>query len=82
MSFEKMGFKVSDEMLAAFFPIVLYWVCSGIYVLLGLFEKYRLHLKIDEEEKNLVSRRTVVKGVLLYQTFEVVVTCLLLKVCT
>ncbi|EXB22796.1 Sphingoid base hydroxylase 2 [Morus notabilis] len=45
----------------------------------GQGAKYRLHLKIDEEEKNLVSRRTVVKGVLLYQTFEVVVTCLLLK---
>ncbi|EXB22795.1 Sphingoid base hydroxylase 2 [Morus notabilis] len=46
----------------------------------GSFKKYRLHLKIDDEEKNLVSRRTVIKGVLLYQTFQVIVTCLLFKV--
>ncbi|EXB38323.1 Sphingoid base hydroxylase 2 [Morus notabilis] len=73
-----MGFAVSDELLAIFVPIILYWVCSGIYVLLGsLFENYRLHSKIDEDEKNLVPKRTVVKGVLLYQTFQAVVVSLL-----
>ncbi|EXB43457.1 Sphingoid base hydroxylase 2 [Morus notabilis] len=58
-----MSFVVSDELLATFVPIVLYWGCSGIYVLLSSFENYRLHLKVDEDDKNLVSKRNVVKGV-------------------
>ncbi|EXB38329.1 Sphingoid base hydroxylase 2 [Morus notabilis] len=75
-----MGFAVSDEVLGTFAPIVIYWVYSGIYALLDSFENYRLHSKIDEDEKNLVSKRTVVKGVLLQQTIQAVVAILLFTV--
>ncbi|GAB4839995.1 Arf guanine nucleotide exchange factor sbh1 [Ancistrocladus abbreviatus] len=68
-----MGFEVSDQLLATFVPVVVYWVYSGIYVLMGSFDNYRLHSKKDEDEKNLVSRGTVVKGVLLQQTFQAIV---------
>ncbi|MED6140640.1 Arf guanine nucleotide exchange factor sbh1 [Stylosanthes scabra] len=72
---------ISDEMLGTFVPIVIYWVYSGIYVVLGLFsEDYRLHTKEDEDEKNLVSKGTVVKGVLLQQLVQAVVATLLFAV--
>lgn len=75
-----MGFAVSDELLGTFVPILIYWVYSGIYALLGSFENYRLHSKKDEDEKNLVSKPTVVKGVLLQQTIQAVVAILLFTV--
>ncbi|MED6147135.1 Arf guanine nucleotide exchange factor sbh1 [Stylosanthes scabra] len=72
---------ISDEMLGTFVPIVIYWVYSGIYVVLGLFsEDYRLHTKEDEDEKNLVTKGTVVKGVLLQQLVQAVVATLLFAV--
>ncbi|GAB4829158.1 Arf guanine nucleotide exchange factor sbh1 [Ancistrocladus abbreviatus] len=75
-----MGIEVSDQLLGTFVPIVVYWVYSGIYVLMGSFDNYRLHSKKDEDEKNLVSKGTVVKGVLLQQTFQAVVAVVLFKV--
>ncbi|KAL5553819.1 hypothetical protein UlMin_041231 [Ulmus minor] len=75
-----MDFSVSDELLGTFAPILVYWVYSGIYVLLGSLENYRLHSKKDEDEKNLVSKGTVVKGVLLQQTVQAVVAILLFTV--
>ncbi|KAB1208045.1 Sphinganine C(4)-monooxygenase 2 [Morella rubra] len=72
-----MGFAISDELLGTFVPIVVYWVYSGMYVLLGAFENYRLHTKKDEDEKNLVPKGTVVKGVLLQQTVQAIVAILL-----
>ncbi|EXB38331.1 Sphingoid base hydroxylase 2 [Morus notabilis] len=75
-----MGFSVSDKLLGTFAPIVIYWVYSGIYALLGSFENYRLHSKIEEDDKNLVSKQTVVKGVLLQQTIQAVVGMLLFTV--
>ncbi|KAK6280843.1 hypothetical protein POUND7_014668 [Theobroma cacao] len=75
-----MGFAVSDELLGTFVPIVVYWIYSGIYMCLGSFEDYRLHSKKDEDEKNLVSKQTVVKGVLLQQTVQAVVAILLFTV--
>ncbi|EXB38327.1 Sphingoid base hydroxylase 2 [Morus notabilis] len=77
MPFGKMSFAVSDELLATFAPIVLYWVFSGIYALLGSSENHRLHSKIDEDEKNLVSKRAVVKVVLLIQTIEAFISIVL-----
>ncbi|KAL1355968.1 hypothetical protein HN51_007951 [Arachis hypogaea] len=72
---------ISDEMLGTFVPIIIYWVYSGIYVVLGLFsEDYRLHTKEDEDEKNLVSKGAVVKGVLLQQLVQAVVATLLFAV--
>lgn len=75
-----MGFEISDDLLGTFVPILVYWLYSGIYVLLGCFENYRLHSKKDEDEKNLVSKATVVKGVLLQQTIQAVVAIILFKV--
>ncbi|KAF2298822.1 hypothetical protein GH714_028185 [Hevea brasiliensis] len=46
----------------------------------GYFENYRLHTKQDEDEKNLVSKATVVKGVLLQQSIQAVVAILLFTV--
>ncbi|KAL0327180.1 UNVERIFIED_CONTAM: Sphinganine C4-monooxygenase 1 [Sesamum angustifolium] len=71
------GFKVSDELLGTFAPIILYWAYSGIYVLLGSLEGYRLHSKKDEDEKNLVPKKDVVKGVLLQQAVQAVVATIL-----
>ncbi|KAJ7943485.1 sphinganine C4-monooxygenase 1-like [Quillaja saponaria] len=75
-----MGFEISDEFVGTFAPILVYWIYSGIYVLLGSFENYRLHSKKDEDEKNLVSKATVVKGVLLQQTIQAIVAILLFTV--
>uniref|UniRef100_A0A5B7A3E9 Putative Sphingoid base hydroxylase 2 n=1 Tax=Davidia involucrata TaxID=16924 RepID=A0A5B7A3E9_DAVIN len=75
-----MGFTVSDELLGTFVPIVVYWLYSGIYILLGSFENYRLHSMKDEDDKNLVSKNTVVKGVLLQQTVQAIVAILLFTV--
>ncbi|KAI4383549.1 hypothetical protein MLD38_009375 [Melastoma candidum] len=75
-----MDLMASDEMLGTFLPIVVYWVYSGLYVLLGYFENYRLHSKKDEDDKNLVSKSTVVKGVILQQAVQAVVAILLFKV--
>ncbi|XVF85935.1 hypothetical protein PTKIN_Ptkin17bG0157700 [Pterospermum kingtungense] len=75
-----MGLVISDELLGTFVPIVVYWVYSGIYVCLGSFEKYRLHSKKEEDEKNLVSKMTVVKGVLFQQSLQALVAILLFTV--
>ncbi|KAL4385784.1 hypothetical protein GQ457_15G004950 [Hibiscus cannabinus] len=75
-----MGFGISDELLGTIVPIVVYWVYSGIYMCLGSLESYRLHPGSDEDEKNLVSKQTVVKGVLLQQTVQALVAILLFAV--
>ncbi|KAI4314166.1 hypothetical protein L6164_027101 [Bauhinia variegata] len=75
-----MGFEISEEVIGIFAPILVYWIYSGIYVLLGSLENYRLHSKQDEDEKNLVSKGTVVKGVLLQQLIQAVVAAILYQV--
>ncbi|GAB2297199.1 Arf guanine nucleotide exchange factor sbh1 [Dionaea muscipula] len=75
-----MGLEVSDQLLGTFVPIVVYWVYSGIYVLLGSFDNYRLHSRKDEDEKNLVSKGTVIKGVLLQQIVQAIVAIILFTV--
>ncbi|KAH7683600.1 sphinganine C4-monooxygenase protein [Dioscorea alata] len=57
----------SDEVLAIIIPIAVYWLYSGIYLLLGPLDNYRLHSREDEQIKNMVSKREVAKGVLLQQ---------------
>ncbi|KAJ8529192.1 hypothetical protein K7X08_036027 [Anisodus acutangulus] len=74
------GLHVSDEILGTIVPIVVYWLYSGLYCLLGGMEKYRLHTKKDEDEKNLVSKKEVVKGVLLQQVVQGVVATILFAV--
>lgn len=72
----------SDELLAIFVPIVVYWVYSGMYLMLGgaSLEQYRLHPREDEEKKNLVPKREVVKGVLLQQLVQATVASLMFMV--
>ncbi|KAG7032210.1 Sphinganine C4-monooxygenase 2 [Cucurbita argyrosperma subsp. argyrosperma] len=75
-----MGIVISDQILGTFVPILVYWLYSGIYVLLGSFDNYRLHSKKDEQEKNLVSKSTVLRGVFFQQTIQAIVAILLFKV--
>jgi len=75
-----MEITVSDELIGTIAPILVYWVYSGIYLLMGDFDKYRLHSKKDEDTKNLVTKGTVVKGVLLQQTIQAVVAILLFTI--
>ncbi|XP_074587496.1 sphinganine C4-monooxygenase 1-like isoform X3 [Curcuma longa] len=76
-----MAFAVaSDEVLGTFVPVAVYWIYSGIYVLLGDFKEYRLHTKAEEDAKNVVSKSTVVKGVLVQQAFQIVVSLSLFTV--
>ncbi|KAL0912514.1 hypothetical protein M5K25_018492 [Dendrobium thyrsiflorum] len=72
-----MAFLVSDEMLGTFVPIAVYWIYSGIYVMLDDLNQYRLHTKAEEEKKNIVSKGTVVKGVLVQQAFQIAISLLL-----
>ncbi|KAL3347689.1 hypothetical protein AABB24_021392 [Solanum stoloniferum] len=74
------GLHVSDELLGTILPIVVYWVYSGLYCLLGGMENYRLHTKKDEDEKNLVAKKEVVKGVLLQQVVQSIVATVLFAV--
>ncbi|KAG1342486.1 sphinganine C4-monooxygenase 1 [Cocos nucifera] len=71
---------MSDELLGTFVPVAVYWIYSGMYVLLGGLENYRLHPKSEEDVKNIVSKGTVVQGVLLQQTFQIIVSLLLFMV--
>ncbi|ERM94444.1 hypothetical protein AMTRI_Chr04g190020 [Amborella trichopoda] len=75
-----MGGMVSDEVLGTFMPILVYWVYSGIYFSLNRFDNYRMHSRKDEEIKNLVSKGTVVKGVLLQQSIQALVALSLFMV--
>ncbi|XVF43108.1 hypothetical protein PTKIN_Ptkin02bG0013900 [Pterospermum kingtungense] len=72
---------LSDEMVAALTPIIVYWVYLGMYMVLGSsFDDYRLHSNEEEDEMNLVSRGTVNKCVLFQQSLQLVVVLLLLLV--
>lgn len=75
-----MAFGVSDELLGTFVPIAVYWMYSGMYALLDGLEEYRLHPKGEESVKNIVSKTTVVKGVLVQQAFQIAVSLLLFTV--
>lgn len=75
-----MEFSLSDELLGTVMPIVVYWVYSGLYMLFGSYDNYRLHSRQDEHDKNLVTKPTVVKGVLLQQAVQAVVAIILFKV--
>lgn len=75
-----MEFSLSDELLGTVMPIVVYWVYSGLYMMFGSYDNYRLHSRQDEHDKNLVTKPTVVKGVLLQQAVQAVVAIILFKV--
>lgn len=72
--------KISDELLGTFVPIVVYWAYSGMYMMLGGLDEYRLHSRKDEDEKNLVPKKVVVRGVLLQQVIQAIVATILFAV--
>lgn len=73
---------VSDEVMGTFAPIVVYWLYAGMYQLLPALDRYRLHTRKEEEQKNLVPLSSVVKGVLLQQLVQVTVAQVLFLVRT
>ncbi|XP_022775788.1 sphinganine C4-monooxygenase 1-like [Durio zibethinus] len=76
-----MALTTSDELLAIFMPVVVYWIYSGMYVIFEWrFENYRLHSRKEQEEKNFVPKKTVIKAVLLQQTFQSIALFLMFKV--
>ncbi|XP_058084355.1 very-long-chain aldehyde decarbonylase GL1-9-like [Magnolia sinica] len=64
---------LSDESMGTFAPIVVYWVYAGIYQLLPPLDRFRLHTRKEEEQKNLVPIWSVIKGVLLQQLVQATV---------
>lgn len=70
----------SDEFLATFVPVVIYWLYSGIYEILGSFDNYRLHSKMDEKTENTVSKFDVVKGVIFQQVIQAATSFLFFQV--
>ncbi|KAJ4793593.1 Sphingoid base hydroxylase 2 [Rhynchospora pubera] len=68
---------VSDETMGTFAPIVLYWIYGGVYQLLPPLDRFRLHTRQEEAQKNLVTLPCVVRGVLLQQFFQATVAQLL-----
>ncbi|XP_008811577.1 very-long-chain aldehyde decarbonylase GL1-9-like [Phoenix dactylifera] len=71
---------VSDELMGTFAPIVVYWLYAGMYQLLPPLDRYRLHTRKEEEQKNLVPLSSVVKGVLLQQLVQATVAQVLFLV--
>lgn len=80
MEILKGGLNISDEILATFALIIVYWLYSGMYVMIGSLESYWLYTRKEEDEKNLVPKTDVVTGVLLQQTVQTVVATMLFAV--
>ncbi|XP_077251512.1 very-long-chain aldehyde decarbonylase GL1-9-like [Tasmannia lanceolata] len=68
---------LSDESMGTFAPIVVYWLYAGIYQILPPLDRYRLHTRKEEEQKNLVPISLVIKGVLLQQLVQAIVAQIL-----
>lgn len=71
---------VSDEAMGTVAPVVVYWLYAGFYQLLPPLDKYRLHTRKEEEEKNAVPFVSVVRGVLFQQIVQATVAKLLFLV--
>ncbi|XP_018453474.1 very-long-chain aldehyde decarbonylase GL1-9-like [Raphanus sativus] len=66
---------VSDETMGTIAPIVVYWIYAGVNQFLSpCLHKFRLHTLDEEHEKNVVPIITVVKGVLLQQLLQILIT--------
>ncbi|TVU11382.1 hypothetical protein EJB05_44967, partial [Eragrostis curvula] len=73
--------EFSDEALAVVVPIVVYWVYSAMYLAVPeSMDKYRLHSRSEEDTKNLVSKRDVIKGVLSQQLVQAALAAIVLTV--
>ncbi|XP_073005830.1 sphinganine C4-monooxygenase 1-like [Typha latifolia] len=69
----------SDEALGIVTPILVYWLYSGLYMMLGSLDRYRLHSRKDEDLKNLASKRHVAIVVLLQQLVQAAVAFLVFR---
>ena len=66
---------VSDETMGTIAPIIVYWVYAGVNQFISpSLDKYRLHSLDEEHEKNVIPIITVVKGVLLQQLLQILIT--------
>lgn len=75
-----MAFGFSDEVLAAFVPPLTYWIASGFYELLAYLRPDScLHTKEEEDQKNIVSRFTVLKAVIAHHAGQIFLIFLALK---
>ena len=70
---------ISDEVMGALAPIVVYWIYAGFYHVLPVSDRYRLHAR-KEEIKNIVSLSEVIKGVLWQQILQAVVAISMFQV--
>lgn len=79
------GFDIwSDELLAIWVPIAVYWIqCTNFEILMRLkipyFEKYRIHSPEDRERRNKVSFGKVLIMVALQHVVQIVLGVALLK---
>ena len=61
----------SEEVVAILAPIIVYWVAAGVYTVLGrVLADHRLHSREEEEVRNLVPKRVVVRTVLLQHVLQ------------
>lgn len=66
---------VSDETMGTIAPIIVYWVYAGVNQFLSpSLDKFRLHTLDEENGKNVIPIITVVKGVLLQQLLQILIT--------
>ncbi|KAJ8628599.1 hypothetical protein MRB53_021922 [Persea americana] len=63
-----------------FAPIVVCWLYAGVHMLLPPQDRYRLHTRKEEEQKNPVPILLVIKGVLLQQFVQATVAQTLFSV--
>lgn len=85
LNFSKMVFwegYLSDEAMDTFAPIVVCWLYAGVHMLLPPQDRYRLHTRKEEEQKNPVPILLVIKGVLLQQFVQATVAQTLFSVST
>lgn len=71
---------IPDKLLTLLLPIAVYWLVSLLFHLIDvydLFPKYRLHTPAEVLKRNRVSRRDVIRDVLIQQAIQTVIGHLL-----
>ncbi|CAL1363348.1 unnamed protein product [Linum trigynum] len=79
MALWELGY-VSDETMAIFGPVAVYWLYAGFYQIVlsssNLLDEYRLHTREESAKKNLVPLPRVIKGVLALQLSQIAISYL------
>ncbi|CAI0396266.1 unnamed protein product [Linum tenue] len=80
MALWELGNYVSDETMAIFGPVVVYWLYAGFYQIVlsssNLLDEYRLHTREESAKKTLVPISRVIKGVLAQQCLQMTIAYL------